>query len=129
MMIVEKVCKFPCSSTTKLLIAAGADSQEFPSNHRFYKGRGRLYRMWLFHLIVLLNGVLQKCSRSSFHNVSWLKNNSLIVFFQAVDRAKNTPLHVIVLYKKIVSDFLTLHAIILALLESGEPDLETFFFL
>ena len=85
--------------------------------------------MWLFHLIVLLNGVLQKCSRSSFHNVSWLKNNSLIVFFQAVDRAKNTPLHVIVLYKKIVSDFLTLHAIILALLESGEPDLETFFFL
>ena len=51
-----------------------------------------------------------------------LKNNSLIVFFQAVDRAKNTPLHVIVLYKKIVSDFLTLHAIILALLESGELD-------
>ena len=38
---------------------------------------------------------------------------------QAVDSAKNTPLHVIVLYKKIVSDFLTLHAIILALLESG----------
>ena len=36
-----------------------------------------------------------------------------------MDRAKNTPLHVIVLYKKIVSDFLTLHAIILALLESG----------
>ena len=28
-----------------------------------------------------------------------------------------------------MSDFLTLHAIILALLESGEPDLETFFFL
>jgi len=60
----NEVCKFPCSSTTKLLIAAGADPQ-------------------------------------------------------AVDRAKNTPLHVIVLYKKIVSDFLTLHAIILALLESG----------
>merc|ERR1719153_1502384 len=60
----NEVCKFPCSSTTKLLIAAGADPQ-------------------------------------------------------AVDRAKNTPLHVIVLYKKIVSDFLTLHAIILALLEAG----------
>ena len=27
MMIVVKVCKFPCSSTTKLLIAAGADPQ------------------------------------------------------------------------------------------------------
>ena len=51
------------------------------------------------------------------------------IFSQAVDRAKNTPLHVIVLYKKIVSDFLTLHAIILALLESGEPDFETSFFL
>merc|ERR1719454_631979 len=60
----NEVCKFPCSSTTKLLIAAGADPQ-------------------------------------------------------AVDRAKNTPLHVIVLYKKIVSDFLTLHAIIMALLENG----------
>lgn len=60
----NEVCKFPCSSTTKLLLAAGADPQ-------------------------------------------------------AVDRAKNTPLHVIVLYKKIVSDFLTLHAIIMALLESG----------
>merc|ERR1719509_422244 len=60
----NEVCKFPCSSTTKLLLAAGADPQ-------------------------------------------------------ATDRAKNTPLHVIVLYKKIVSDFLTLHAIILALLEAG----------
>jgi len=38
---------------------------------------------------------------------------------QVTDRAKNTPLHVIVSYKKIVSDFLTLHAIIIALLESG----------
>jgi len=60
----NEVCKFPCSSTTKLLLAAGADPQ-------------------------------------------------------AVDRAKNTPLHIIVSYKKIVSDFLTLHAIIMALLESG----------
>ena len=42
-----------------------------------------------------------------------------IPLLQATDRAKNTPLHVIVLYKKIVSDFLTLHAIILALLEAG----------
>jgi len=38
---------------------------------------------------------------------------------QAVDRAKNTPLHVIVSFKKIVSEFLTLHAIIIALLEAG----------
>jgi len=60
----NEVCKFPCSSTTKLLLQAGADPQ-------------------------------------------------------AVDRAKNTPLHIIVSYKKIVSDFLTLHAIIMALLESG----------
>merc|ERR1719347_1836585 len=60
----NEVCKFPCSSTTKLLLAAGADPQ-------------------------------------------------------AVDRAKDTPLHIIVLYKKIVSDFLTLHAIIMALLENG----------
>jgi len=35
-----------------------------------------------------------------------------------VDRTKNTPLHIIISYKKIVSDFLTLHAIIMALLES-----------
>jgi len=60
----NEVCKFPCSSTTKLLLQAGADPQ-------------------------------------------------------AVDRAKNTPLHIIVSYKKIVSDFLTLHAIIMALLEAG----------
>merc|ERR1719228_2349313 len=37
----------------------------------------------------------------------------------ATDRAKNTPLHIIVNYKKIVSDFLTLHAIVMALLEAG----------
>jgi len=60
----NEVCKFPCSSTTKLLLQAGADPQ-------------------------------------------------------AVDRAKNTPLHIIVTYKKIVSDFLTLHAIVMALLEHG----------
>lgn len=60
----NEVCKFPCSSTTKLLLQAGADPQ-------------------------------------------------------AVDRAKNTPLHIIVTYKKIVSDFLTLHAIVMALLEAG----------
>ena len=36
-----------------------------------------------------------------------------------MDRAKNTPLHIIVTYKKIVSDFLTLHAIVMALLEAG----------
>lgn len=60
----NEVCKFPCASTSKLLLQAGADPQ-------------------------------------------------------ATDRAKNTPLHVIVSYKKIVSDFLTLHAIIMALLESG----------
>ena len=45
------------------------------------------------------------------------------MFYQAVDRAKNTPLHIIVSYKKIVSDFLTLHAIIMGLLESGEVQL------
>ena len=37
-----------------------------------------------------------------------------------MDRAKCTPLHTIVSYKKIVSDFLTLHAIIMALLEHGK---------
>ena len=60
------MCKFPCSSTTKLLLQAGADPQ-------------------------------------------------------AVDRAKNTHTHyhIIVTYKKIVSDFLTLHAIIMALLDHG----------
>ena len=60
----NEVCKFPCSSTTKLLLQAGADPQ-------------------------------------------------------AVDRAKNTPLHIIVTYRKVVSDFLTLHAIVMALLETG----------
>jgi len=60
----NEVCKFPCSSTTKLLLLAGANPQ-------------------------------------------------------VVDRAKCTPLHTIVSYKKIVSDFLTLHAIIMALLEHG----------
>merc|ERR1712059_185422 len=63
-MILTKVCKFPCASTSKLLLQAGADPQ-------------------------------------------------------ATDQTKNTPLHVIVSYKKIVSDFLTLHAIIMALLEAG----------
>jgi len=38
---------------------------------------------------------------------------------QATDNARNTPLHIIVSYQKIVSDFLTLHAIIMALLEAG----------
>jgi len=60
----NEVCKFPCASTSKLLLQAGADPQ-------------------------------------------------------ATDQTKNTPLHVIVSYKKIVSDFLTLHAIIMALLEAG----------
>merc|ERR1719334_563391 len=60
----NEVCKFPCASTSKLLLQAGADPQ-------------------------------------------------------ATDRAKNTPLHIIVNYKKIVSDFLTLHAIVMALLEAG----------
>ena len=58
------VCRFPCSSTTKLLLLAGADAQ-------------------------------------------------------AMDDRRNTPLHIIVSYQKIVSDFLTLHAIIMALLEAG----------
>ena len=58
------ICRFPCSSTTKLLLQAGADPQ-------------------------------------------------------AMDNVRNTPLHVIVSYQKIVSDFLTLHAIIMALLEAG----------
>ncbi|CAN8005279.1 unnamed protein product [Ixodes hexagonus] len=41
----------------------------------------------------------------------------------AVDGRRNTPLHVIVAYMRPVSDFLTLHAIILALLEAGaHPD-------
>lgn len=38
---------------------------------------------------------------------------------QAMDNARNTPLHIIVSYQKIVADFLTLHAIIMALLEAG----------
>ncbi|CAN8029255.1 unnamed protein product [Ixodes persulcatus] len=41
----------------------------------------------------------------------------------AVDGRRNTPLHVIVAYMRPVSDFLTLHAIIVALLEAGaHPD-------
>ena len=69
------------------------------------------------------------CRRALIHrlvsnNIRKLKINkivTLIVFFfaKAVDRAKNTPLHIIVTYKKIVSDFLTLHAIVMALLEAG----------
>ena len=37
----------------------------------------------------------------------------------AMDAERNTPLHKIVSYQKIVSDFLTLHAIITALVEAG----------
>ena len=78
----NEVCKFPCSSTTKLLLQAGADPQVSPLNSNI---------LFLY----------QRC------------------FVKAVDRAKNTPLHIIVTYKKIVSDFLTLHTIVMALLEAG----------
>ncbi|XP_012534540.1 protein fem-1 homolog B [Monomorium pharaonis] len=58
------VCKFPCASTTQLLIRCGAD-------------------------------------------------------VNAMDNEKNTPLHIIVGYPKAVSDFATLHTIIVALIEAG----------
>ena len=48
--------------------------------------------MWLFHFIVLLNGVLQKCSWSSFHNVSWLNTNSLTVFFSGRGQSQEHPI-------------------------------------
>lgn len=38
---------------------------------------------------------------------------------QCMDNRRNTPLHIIVTYQKIVSDFISLHSIIMALLESG----------
>lgn len=58
------ICRFPCATTTKLLIACGADAN-------------------------------------------------------CMDNYRNTPLHLIVPYQKAVSDFLTLHNIIMALIESG----------
>ncbi|XP_054159146.1 protein fem-1 homolog B-like [Oppia nitens] len=60
----KNVCKFPCATTSKLLIQCGA-------------------------------------------NVN------------AIDEHRNTPLHLIVAYQKPISDFLTLHAITTALIESG----------
>lgn len=58
------ICRFPCATTTKLLIACGAD-------------------------------------------------------VNSMDNNRNTPLHLIVPYQKPVSDFLTLHNIIMALIENG----------
>lgn len=58
------ICRFPCATTTKLLIACGADAN-------------------------------------------------------SMDNFRNTPLHLIVPYQKAVSDFLTLHNIIMALVENG----------
>ncbi|ROT76986.1 protein fem-1 homolog B [Penaeus vannamei] len=58
------ICRFPCATTTKLLIACGADVNSMDSN-------------------------------------------------------RNTPLHLIVPYQKPISDFLTLHNIIMALIENG----------
>ncbi len=37
----------------------------------------------------------------------------------AIDENRNSPLHIIVAYQKPISDFLTLHAITTALIESG----------
>lgn len=37
----------------------------------------------------------------------------------AMDNERNTPLHVIVQYEKPISDFMTLHSIILDLVEAG----------
>ncbi len=37
----------------------------------------------------------------------------------AMDHKRNTPLHYIVSYQRIVSDFLTLHSIITSLIEAG----------
>lgn len=58
------ICRFPCATTTKLLIACGAD-------------------------------------------------------VNSMDNNRNTPLHLIVPYQKPISDFLTLHNIIMALIENG----------
>lgn len=58
------VCKFPCATTSKLLIECGAD-------------------------------------------------------VNAMDQNRNTPLHIIVNYQKPISDFLTLHSIIMELTEAG----------
>ncbi|KAK8750217.1 hypothetical protein OTU49_015314, partial [Cherax quadricarinatus] len=58
------VYRFPCATTTKLLIACGAD-------------------------------------------------------VNSMDKNRNTPLHLIVPYQKPISDFLTLHNIIMALIENG----------
>lgn len=58
------ICRFPCATTTKLLIACGAD-------------------------------------------------------VNSMDKNRNTPLHLIVPYQKPISDFLTLHNIIMALIENG----------
>jgi len=58
------VVKFPCYSTTKLLLKSGADAQ-------------------------------------------------------SMDERRNTPLHIIVTYRRVVEDFLTLHSIIVSLLEAG----------
>ncbi|XP_023336354.1 protein fem-1 homolog B, partial [Eurytemora carolleeae] len=38
---------------------------------------------------------------------------------QAMDSQRNTPLHIIVSYTRIVADFITLHTIIISLLEAG----------
>ena len=36
-----------------------------------------------------------------------------------MDQGRNTPLHIIVSYQKVVADFVSLHTIILSLLEAG----------
>ena len=40
----------------------------------------------------------------------------------AVDKLRNSPLHLIVRYERTVSDFYTLHSIITALIENGAHD-------
>ena len=47
MVIVVKVCKFPCSSTTKLLIAAGADPQVIHLITPFYTSEWNFTKMIL----------------------------------------------------------------------------------
>ena len=76
----------------------------------------------------LLDLIVNQQTPVGEHNLTILLSAAIYyqyynIFYQAVDRIKNTPLHIIISYKKIVSDFLTLHAIIMALLESGEVQL------
>ena len=76
----------------------------------------------------LLDLIVNQQTPVGEHNLTILLSAAIYyqyynIFYQAVDRIKNTPLNIIISYKKIVSDFLTLHAIIMGLLESGEVQL------